>query len=245
MNTIKPARILIAIDSFKGSATSLEVASHIKAGILLVQPEAEVTIVPVADGGEGTVETLVTGLGGRYEWTTVRGTSGKSVMARYGILPGNQAVIEMSAASGLTLISESERNPFETTTYGTGQLILAALEKGVSQIFVGVGGSATNDGGVGMCRAVGISFLDKAGQEIGSGTSGLAALDSIHFEGLDPRVREVEFTVLSDVNNPLCGKNGASYVFGRQKGAHLEDLEILDQALNHLADIVKGVTGVD
>jgi len=204
-----------------------------------------VTIVPVADGGEGTVEALVTGLGGRFDWAGVSDPLGKPIMARYGILPGNQAVIEMAAASGLTLIAEDDRDPFKTSTFGTGQLILAALEKGGRHVFVGVGGSATHDGGVGMAQALGVSFRDQYGQEIGPGAAGIAVLESIHFEGLDPRLREVEITVLTDVNNPLCGGTGAARIFGMQKGASPEDLEKLDHILSHLADVVDQSTGKD
>ena len=245
LNTKSPLRILIAMDSFKGSATSLEVATYVKAGVLQVQTDAQVRIVPVADGGEGTVEALVTGLGGRFDWAGVSDPLGKPIMARYGILPGNQAVIEMAAASGLTLIAEDDRDPFKTSTFGTGQLILAALEKGVRHVFVGVGGSATHDGGVGMAQALGVSFRDQYGQEIGPGAAGIAVLESIHFEGLDPRLREVEITVLTDVNNPLCGGTGAARIFGMQKGASPEDLEKLDHILSHLADVVDQSTGKD
>lgn len=233
------------MDSFKGSATSLEVASYVKAGILQVQPDADVTIVPVADGGEGTVEALVTGLGGRFERATVHNPLGKPVLANYGILPGNQAVIEMAAASGLTLIAERVRNPLKTTTFGTGELLRAALDNGCKKIYMGLGGSATNDGGVGMAQVLGVSFQDEAGRELGPGARGLAELDSIHFEGLDPRLGDVEFVVLTDVNNPLCGEKGASRIFGLQKGAKPEDLEKLDQALQHLAAIVSQTIGKD
>ena len=233
------------MDSFKGSATSLEVASYVKAGVLWVQPEAQVVIVPVADGGEGTVEALVTRLGGKFEFASVNNPLGKAIMARFGILPGNQAVIEMAAASGLTLIEERDRNPFITSTYGTGQLIQAALDQCARQIFVGVGGSATIDGGVGMAQALGLSFLDKSRREILPGAAGLAELDAINLDGLDPRVRETDITVLTDANNPLCGETGASRVFGMQKGARFEDFEILDQNLQHLAEVVIKTTRHD
>jgi glycerate kinase len=245
LKTRKPIHLLIAMDSFKGSASSLEVASFVKAGVLRVQTDAQVTIVPVADGGEGTVEALVAGLEGRFETVSVSDPLGKPVLAKFGIVHGNQAVLEMAAASGLTLIAERDRDPFKTSTFGTGEMLLGALEKGVERVFIGLGGSATNDGGVGMAQALGISFLDKAGREIGPGAAGVANLNSIHFEGLNPRVREVEITALTDVNNPLCGENGASRTFGMQKGASPENLEKLDKILRRLADVVEQTTGKD
>lgn len=245
MSPKKPTRILIAMDSFKGSATSLELATFVKAGILRVQPDAEVRLVPVADGGEGTVEALVTALGGRYETRLVSGPLCQPVMARFGIIPGNQAVLEMAAASGLTLIPERDRDPFKTSSFGTGELLRATLENGCKRIFIGLGGSATHDGGVGMAQTLGVSFLDKAGREIGLGAAGLAELDAVDFKGMDPRLREVEITALTDVNSPLCGANGAAYTFAMQKGARPEDLEKLDRILLHLAEVVTLATGRD
>jgi glycerate kinase len=233
------------MDSFKGSASSLEIASYVQAGILRVRPDAEVKILPVADGGEGTVEALVSGLLGRYETIQVTGPLGKPVLARYGMLPGNHAVLEMAAASGLTLISEEEHDPFITSTFGTGELLLAALNQGCKQVFIGLGGSATNDGGMGLAKALGVSFLDETGQEVEPGAAGLAKLHSIHLACLDKRIHEVEITALTDVANPLYGSDGAAYTFGLQKGAKAEELEKLDKALWHLAEIVKHKTGSD
>lgn len=245
MSPSKPPRVLITMDSFKGSASSLEIASFVEEGILQIHPEVEIRILPVADGGEGTVEALVSGLGGRYETAPVSGPLGKPVIARFGILPGGQAVLEMAAASGLTLISDGEQDPFKTSSFGTGEMLRAALEIGCKRVFIGLGGSATNDGGVGMAQALGVSFLDKTGQEIDPGAAGLAKLHAIHLDGLDKRMLDVEITALTDVNNPLCGENGAAFTFGLQKGAKPEELVILDHALRQLADIVKQSTGND
>lgn len=245
MNPQKKTRILIAMDSFKGSATSLEIAGFVRAGILRVQPDASIEVLPVADGGEGTVEALVNGLGGIFKTVPASGPLGQKLTARYGILPGNQAIIEMASASGLTLIPEVNRDPFHTSTFGTGEILLSAIEHGCTRILIGLGGSATNDGGVGMAQALGVSFLSKTGQEVGPGSAGLAELKSIRLDGLDPRVRQVEITALTDVNNPLCGANGASFTFGRQKGARPEDLDLLEKRLKHLANLVKLASGKD
>ncbi|MEA4812948.1 MAG: glycerate kinase [Anaerolineaceae bacterium] len=236
---------LIAMDSFKGSASSLEVADCVKDGLLRVEPLAKADILPIADGGEGTVEALVKGLRGSFETVSVSGPLGQKVTARYGIINGNQAVMEMAEASGLTLVQSAERNPFMASSYGTGEMILAALKKGIRRIYIGIGGSATNDGGAGMAQALGISLLDKNGKEIPRGAQGLPALAQIRTETLDPRVLEAEIRVLSDVNNPLCGEHGASRIFGVQKGASLQDCLKLDEILCHWAEMVRAATGAD
>lgn len=214
-------KVVIASDSYKGSCSTLEVAEAIEKGIKKICKDVEVIKIPVADGGEGTVDTLVMGTGGRYEEVEVIGPLGEKIKSKYGILEGNIAVIEMAAASGLTLVSEKERNPMITTTYGTGQMIKAAMDKGCKKIFVGIGGSATNDGGVGMAQALGVSFKDHEGKEIGYGAGELNGLKDIDTTNIDKRLTSTEIIVISDVVNPLCGENGASSVYGPQKVLHL------------------------
>ncbi len=238
-------KIVIASDSYKGSCSTLEVANAIEKGIRKVYKDAEIIKIPVADGGEGTVDALVLGMNGKYEQVEVLDPLGKKIHARYGILNDSIAVIEMAAASGLPLVNEEERNPMVTTTYGTGQLIQAAMERGCRKILVGIGGSATNDGGVGMAQALGVSFKDKEGKEIGYGGGELEKIQLIDLTNLNPLLKEIEIIVMSDVTNPLCGKNGASYVYGPQKGADLEMIENLDNNLRHYAQIVKSNLGKD
>ena len=238
-------KIVIASDSFKGSSSSLEVADAIEKGIRKVHPDAEVVKIPVADGGEGTVDTLVIGTGGKYEEIEIIGPLGKKIKARYGILEENIAVIEMAAASGLTLVKEEELDPMVTTTYGTGQMIKDAIDKGCKKIFVGIGGSATNDGGVGMAQALGVSFKDKNGKEIGYGGGKLRDLWDIDISKIDKRLEDVEIIVISDVTNPLCGKDGASHIYGPQKGATPKMIQELDKNLRHYAIVLKEKVGKD
>ncbi len=229
-------KVVIAMDSFKGTYSSLEVAEFISKGIYKVYPDADINTIAVADGGEGTTNVLVDSLCGRMVELTVQNPVGKPIKAAYGILPDSTAVIEMSAASGLTLLSPQERNPLITSTYGAGQMIMDAIEKGCSKIIIGLGGSATNDGGVGMASALGVRFLDKAGNDLASGGAALKLLDRIDVSGLSPKVRSTEFLVACDVENPLCGSNGASAVFGPQKGADNEMVRELDCCLRHYGD---------
>ncbi|GGB53010.1 glycerate kinase [Lentibacillus populi] len=224
--------IIIAADSFKGSATTFEVADFIEKGIKRVEPSAAVTKLPLADGGEGTVEALVTALNGRYIEKEVTGPLGKKVTAKFGLIDNDIAVIAMAEASGLTLIKKEDRNPFKTTTYGTGELIKVAFDYGVKEILVGIGGSATNDAGVGMAQALGVTFKDRYNKEIGFGAEALENMEYIDTSNIDSRVKNTKITVFSDVTNPLCGKNGASYVYGPQKGASIKDVERLDQLLD-------------
>lgn len=238
-------KVVIASDSYKGSCSTLEVAEAIEKGIRKICKDVEVIKIPVADGGEGTVDTLVMGTGGRYEEVEVIGPLGEKIKSKYGILEGNIAVIEMAAASGLTLVSEKERNPMITTTYGTGQMIKAAMDKGCKKIFVGIGGSATNDGGVGMAQALGVSFKDHEGKEIGYGAGELNGLKDIDTTNIDKRLTSTEIIVISDVVNPLCGENGASSVYGPQKGATPEMIKELDKNLKHYATVIKESLGKD
>ena len=233
-------KIIIAPDSFKESLTALEVAEAIETGFKRIFPHAEYVKVPMADGGEGTVQSLVDATQGELIQTEVTAPLGNKVMATWGLSGDKQtAIIEMAAASGLHLVPLNQRNPLLTTSFGTGELIRAALDFGVNKIILGIGGSATNDGGVGMLQALGIRCLDHQGQEIGFGGKNLANIQQIDLSTLDPRLQQVEIEVACDVTNPLCGDNGASAIFGPQKGANAEIVKQLDQALAHFAQQVK------
>ncbi len=233
-------KIIIAPDSFKESLTALEVAEAIETGFKRIFPHAEYVKVPMADGGEGTVQSLVDATQGELIQTEVTAPLGNKVMATWGLSGDKQtAIIEMAAASGLHLVPLNQRNPLLTTSFGTGELIRTALDFGVNKIILGIGGSATNDGGVGMLQALGIRCLDHQGQEIGFGGKNLANIQQIDLSALDPRLQQVEIEVACDVTNPLCGDNGASAIFGPQKGANAEMVKQLDQALAHFAQQVK------
>lgn len=239
-------KIIIAPDSFKGSLTSIEVSDAIELGIKEVSPHAEIVKIPIADGGEGTVQCLVSATGGKIFHKEVTGPLGSKVLAYYGVLgDGKTGVIEMAAASGLPLVPENKRNPLITTTYGTGELIKATLDRGCSKLIIGIGGSATNDGGAGMLQALGVRLLDEEGKDIGFGGRELKRIAKIDISQMDERLRHVEILVASDVKNPLCGPNGASYVYGPQKGATPEMVKELDEALAHFAEIIKRDLGKD
>ncbi len=233
-------KIVIAPDSFKGSLSAGEVAEAIEEGVRRVFPQAEVEKVPLADGGEGTVIALVEATGGKIEKAEVTGPLGEKVKAHYGILGEEKiAVIEMAAASGLPLVPQEKRDPSRTTTYGTGELIKAALQEGSREFIIGIGGSATTDGGAGMAQALGAKLLDRRGEDIGFGGGELGRLQRIDIAHLDRRLRKSKVTIASDVDNPLCGDRGAARVYGPQKGASPEMIEKLDQALQHFAKILK------
>ena len=237
-------KIVIAPDSFKGSLTAREAAQSIESGILRVLPEAECVSIPMADGGEGTVQSLVDATGGRIMRVLVTDPLGHPTNAEYGILgDGRTAVIEMAAASGIQYIDETTRNPLIATTYGTGELIKDALEQGVSDIIVGLGGSATNDGGAGMAQALGVRLLDDNGAPLPFGGAALAELSEVDVSGLDPRLADVRIRLASDVTNPLTGVRGASAVFGPQKGATPDMVERLDDALAHYAAVIRKQLG--
>ncbi|HHY42160.1 MAG TPA: glycerate kinase [Thermoanaerobacterales bacterium] len=242
-------KIIVAPDSFKGSLSSIQAANAIEKGIMKAarncQEPVEVIKVPMADGGEGTVEAVISAVGGDIISTKVIDPLGREIDSFFGILPDNTAIIEMAAASGLNLLSKEELNPMKTTSYGTGQLIKAALDTGCTNIILGIGGSATNDGGAGMCQALGIKFLDSQGKEIGFGGGELNKIESIDTSGIDPRIANTSLTVASDVQNVLTGRNGASAVYGPQKGATPEMVEILDNNLLHFAQIIKKYVGID
>jgi glycerate kinase len=238
-------KVIIAPDSFKGSNTTIAVANTIEKGIRKVFPDVEVVKIPIADGGEGTVDALVLGAGGKFMELEVVGPLGESLVAKYGILDNGTAVIEMAAASGLPLVPDDKKDPLITTTYGTGQLIKAALDEGCKNIVIGIGGSATNDGGVGMAQALGVSFKDANGNELSYGGGALDKLATIDISNMDPRIKDTEIVVACDVSNPLCGERGASAIYGPQKGATPELVKILDANLGHYANIIKEQLGKD
>src|SRR5713226_298521 len=238
-------RIVIAPQSLKGSLTAAEAGQAIARGVLAVYPEADLDIVPVADGGEGTVQALVDATGGKIVQQIVTGPLGEPVIAFFGLLgDGRTAAIEMAAAAGLPLVPPELRDPRITTTYGVGELILAALDRGCRHFIIGIGGSATNDGGAGMAQALGASLLTDKGTEIVFGGAALATLSHISLAGLDPRLQECSVEVACDVTNPLCGPTGASAVYGPQKGATPEMVVKLDRALAHYAEIIEQDLGV-
>ena len=239
-------KIIIAPDSFKESLTASEVSEAIEEGLKRVFPKASYVKIPMADGGEGTVQSLVYATGGRILTKTVTGPLGEPVESFFGIL-GNEktAIIEMAAAAGLDQVRPSNRNPLITTTYGVGELILEALDHGIEKICIGLGGSATNDGGVGMLQALGVSLLTNDGTEIGFGGSELANIKTIDVSKLDQRLKSVTIEVACDVDTLLTGPEGASAIFGPQKGATPEMVELLDRNLTHFADCVESTLGKD
>lgn len=227
-------KILVAPDSFKGSLTAMEAAENIKKGIHNYDKKINVDLLPMADGGEGTVQSLVDATNGEIIEKEVTGPLGNKVEAFYGLLgDGKTAVIEMAAASGLPLVPEGKKNPLKTTTYGTGELIASALEQGVEKIIIGIGGSATNDAGVGMAQALGADILDKNGEQIDFGGGSLNQIEEINLKKLDSRLKDVEILAACDVDNPLYGEDGAAYVYAPQKGANPEMVKTLDENLRH------------
>ncbi len=238
-------KVIVAIDSLKGSLSSLEAGKAAEEGIKRAMPEAEIIIKPVADGGEGTVSALTSGLNGRLEKAEVTGPLGQKVKAVYGILPDKTAVIEMAEAAGLPLVPVDKRNPMETTTYGVGELISHVMDRGCRKFIVGIGGSATNDGGSGMLQALGCHFYKKDGTEICPGAEEIEEIARVDIGGMDRRLEECRFEIACDVTNPLCGERGASAVFAPQKGADARMVGRLDDALSHLADVTEEVLKTD
>lgn len=234
-------KIVIAPDSFKESLTALEVASAIEAGFKTIFPNADYYKVPMADGGEGTVDAMIDATGGERIYTEVTAPLGNKVTANYGILGTNNnqtAIIEMASASGIDLVAPDQRNPLTTSSFGTGELILDAINRGVRHFILGLGGSATNDAGTGMLKALGARFLDTNNQEIAEGGAALTQLAKIDLTELNPLLKQCQIDVACDVDNPLCGIRGASHIFGPQKGATPQMVETLDTALEHFANIV-------
>ncbi|MCL5986235.1 MAG: glycerate kinase [Actinobacteria bacterium] len=238
-------KILVAPDKFKGSLSAKQVASAIKRGIIRAMPDAIVEVCPMADGGEGMAEALLDSLGGERREVIVTGPMGEKVNAEYGILPGGIAVIEMSAAAGLWMVPVEKRNPMLATTYGVGELIKDALSKNIRRIIIGIGGSATNDGGTGMAKALGVRFMDDHGEELGIGGQILTRIRKIDMHGLDLRTRKVEILAACDVTNPLYGEKGAAYVYAPQKGADSQMVRELDDGLRNFAQVIKNDLDVD
>lgn len=237
-------KIVVAPDSFKGNMTAVQVANHIERGIMLADPDITVYKIPVADGGEGTVEAMVTATNGKIVETSVKGPLMEDIDSFFGILgDGKTAVIEMAAASGLTLVPPEKRNPLETTTFGVGQLILAALDRGCTNIIIGLGGSSTNDGGMGMAQALGAVFYDNSGNVLGMGGKYICQAERLDVSGLDSRLKKVKITAACDVRNPLTGPNGATAVYGPQKGATPEMVRILDAGLEKYSRLLEETYG--
>ncbi len=233
-------KVVTAIDSLKGSLTSLEAGEAIAKGVKNVYPDAEVIVRPLADGGEGTVEALAIGMGGELITVSVTGPRGKAADAQYGIVEseeGKTAIIEMSAAAGITMVTDEERNPLYTTTYGVGELIRDAIANGCRRFIVGIGGSATNDGGIGMLQALGYGILNEKGEQVPFGALGLKEIASITSENVIPELKDCTFRIACDVTNPLCGDLGCSAVFGPQKGATCEMVKDMDSWLADYAAI--------
>jgi glycerate kinase len=238
------SKILIAVDSFKGTLTSSEAAGIIEKGFTYVLPEISVVKIPLADGGDGTVEAIVEAVQGEYITAIVRDPLFRDINAKYGIIDnGKTAVIEMAAASGITLLADDEKNPLKTTTYGTGQLIKDAVERGCRKIILGIGGSATNEGGIGMAVALGAKFYDTDGNKAGIDTEALPKIASVDLSPVQDFLQDVEIVTLCDVSNPLCGETGASAVYGPQKGADEKMVELLDSRLARFAMLIESYKG--
>lgn len=239
-------KVVIAMDSLKGSMTSLEAGTVIQEAIHMVQKETEVVVKPLADGGEGTTEALIEGLHGERIEKIVTGPLKDPVMAVYGwIEESKTAIMEMASASGIVLLKEEEKNPWEATTYGVGELIKDAVLRGAKKIILGIGGSATNDGGIGMLQALGYEFLNQEGNPVGEGAKVLSEIQTVQKKKDAISLEHCQIEVVCDVNNPLCGENGATYVFGPQKGVKMEERERIDKAMSHFADVTETFLGVD
>ena len=231
-------KVVIAIDSLKGSLSSMEAGTAIKDGILAAKPDAEVIVKPLADGGEGTTDTRIEGMNGERIDLTVTGPMHTPVDAYYGYLKDtNTAVMEMASAAGITLVPDSEKNPLLATSYGVGEMINDAIQRGCRNFIIGIGGSVTNDGGIGMLKALGVRFLDENGEDAGEGGQALAKVARIDVSGMNPLLKECHIQVACDVNNPLCGENGSTYVYGPQKGVTEDMKKTLDEAMAHFARV--------
>lgn len=240
-------KVVLVIDSFKGSLTSVEAELAAEEGVKLVCPECEIVRFPIADGGEGLLEVLVEALGGSYRTVVASDPLMRPISTRYGVAKdGDTAIIEMAAVSGLTLLAEEERDPMHTTTFGTGELICDALNKGYRHFIIGIGGSATNDAGIGMLQALGFRFFDREGRLLGTGSGKIMEqVFTIDRSSVHPNLKEAEFTVACDVRNPFCGPQGAAFVFARQKGADDKMIDFLDKGMEKLAETILRTTGKD
>lgn len=233
-------KVVVAIDSFKGSLSSIEAGQAVKAGVLAAHSDANVIIKPLADGGEGTTDAFIEGLGGQRIDLTVTGPMGSPVSCYYGYLEKDKtAIIEMASASGITLVPADQKNPLTASTRGVGEMIIHALEKGCRHFIIGIGGSATNDAGIGMLKALGYSFLDEQGLDVGEGAQALGKVASIDAKNRHPLLDDCQFRIACDVTNPLCGENGATYIYGPQKGVTEAQKESLDQDMAHFADVTE------
>ena len=239
-------KVVVAIDSLKGSLSSIEAGMAIRDGILAAKPDAEVIVKPLADGGEGTTDALIEGMNGKRIDLTVTGPMHTPVDAYYGYLADSHtAVMEMASAAGITLVPAEEKNPLLATSYGVGEMMNDALQKGCRNFIIGIGGSATNDGGIGMLKALGVRFLDENGEDAGEGGQALAKVEQIDVSGLNPLLKECRIQVACDVNNPLCGENGSTYVYGPQKGVTEDKKKKLDEDMAHFARITSKTLGND
>lgn len=233
-------KVTIAIDSFKGSLSTFQAGEAVAEGVRKIYPDAETTICPLADGGEGTVDAIIAATGGEMVEVTVHNPIGKLIKSSYGIIPHTKtAIIEMSAAAGITLIDEKDRNPLNTTTYGVGELISDAITKGCRKFIVGIGDSATNDGGIGMLQALGFAFLDKNGNQVAFGAKGLDEIVEIKVDNALKKLKQCSFCVACDVKNTLCGENGCSVIYGPQKGATQAMIKDMDAWLGKYAELTK------
>ena len=231
-------KVVVAIDSLKGSLSSMAAGLAIKEGVLAAQPDAEVIVKPLADGGEGTTDALIEGMNGERIDLTVTGPMHTPVDAYYGYLrETNTAVMEMASAAGITLVPDKEKNPLLATSYGVGEMIIDAIQRGCRNFIIGIGGSITNDGGIGMLKALGVRFLDEKGEDAGEGGQALAKVACIDLSGLNPLLKECHIQVACDVNNPLCGESGSTYVYGPQKGVTEDMKKTLDEAMAHFARV--------
>ena len=239
-------KVVVAIDSLKGSLSSIEAGMAIRDGVLAAKPDAEIIVKPLADGGEGTTDALIEGMNGKRIDLTVTGPMGTPVNAYYGYLADSHtAVMEMASAAGITLVPAAEKNPLLATSFGVGEVMNDALQKGCRNFIIGIGGSATNDGGIGMLKALGVRFLDENGEDAGEGGQALAKVTQIDVSGLNPLLKECHIQVACDVNNPLCGENGSTYVYGPQKGVTEDMKKPLDEDMAHFAMVTSETLGND
>lgn len=237
-------KVVVAMDSLKGSLTSLEAGNAVREGILRAMPETEVVVKPLADGGEGTLDALIEGEKGTRVTLSVTGPMGGQTECDYGILEdGKTAVMEMAQAAGIMLVAENQRNPMQASTYGVGEMICDAVHRGCRYIIMGIGGSATNDGGIGMLSALGFQFLDSEGRPVSGGASGLSGIVSVGADEVLPELAECEFQIACDVRNPLCGENGATFVYGLQKGLPQELCGEVDEGMRHYAEVAEAFCG--